>query len=140
MEVALAELGTAEIAGDRDNPRIVEYHQATTLKATDDETPWCAAFVGWCLGQGAVKPTGSALARSYLPWGQSCAERYGAVAVLSRGTKPLQGHVGFLVDATPTAVWLLAGNQGNAVSLSRFERTRLLGLRWPHEADRAGCY
>jgi uncharacterized protein (TIGR02594 family) len=140
MPIALGELGTLEIPGDTDNPRIVLYHQATKLRATDDETPWCASFVNWCLAEAKVEPTRSALARSYLPWGVACGERYGAVAVLSRGGNNLQGHLGFLVDATPAALWLLGGNQGNRVSLARFERTRLLGLRWPHEADRAGAY
>lgn len=47
--VAKTQLGQKEISGSKDNPKIVEYHDATTLKATDDETPWCASFVNWCL-------------------------------------------------------------------------------------------
>ena len=139
MIAALSELGTAEVPGDGNNPRIVEYQRATTLHATDDATPWCAAFVSWCLQQGGVESTRSSLARSYMPWGVACGERYGAVVVLKRGEKPLQGHVGFLVDATPSTVWVLGGNQNDRVSLARFERARLLGMRWPAEC-RAASY
>jgi uncharacterized protein (TIGR02594 family) len=133
MLTAWRELGTKEITGDRDNARIVAYHQATTLKATDDETPWCSAFVNYVLREAHAPTTRSALARSWLPGGQTCGERYGAIAVLSRGSRPLQGHVGFLLDADDTSLWLLGGNQSDAVSVARFDRPRLLGLRWPIE-------
>lgn len=47
FEVAGTQMGTKEIGGRKDNPKIVEYHQACTLQATDDETPWCSSFVNW---------------------------------------------------------------------------------------------
>lgn len=133
MPIALNELGTHEVAGDADNPRIVTYHQATSLKSTDDETPWCSAFANWVLREAHVSTTKSALARSWLTWGRTTGARYGAITVLSRGTSPTQGHVGFLVDANATHLWLLGGNQGDAVNLARFEQTRVLGMRWPIE-------
>ena len=72
------------------------------------------------------------MARSYLRWGAVLDEgRFGAVAVLSRGSDPAAGHVGFLVGETDRHVVLLGGNQGDAVSVAAFAKTRLLGLRWP---------
>jgi lysozyme family protein len=72
------------------------------------------------------------MARSYLAWGETLSEpRTGAVAVLSRGSDPSLGHVGFLVGLTPSEAVLLGGNQGDAVSVATFPRSRLLGLRWP---------
>jgi hypothetical protein len=53
-DIATQELGVAEIYGDVHNKRILEYHQATRLKATTDEVAWCASFVNWCLWQGHV--------------------------------------------------------------------------------------
>ncbi len=52
MDIATAELGVHEdsLPGQH-NARIVEYHQTTTLKATDDETPWCSSFVNWVMKQ-----------------------------------------------------------------------------------------
>jgi uncharacterized protein (TIGR02594 family) len=134
MPVAWRELGVRELPGAPDAPRVVDYHQATTLKATDDEVPWCSAFVCWVLRAAHVPTTRSAAARSWLAWGRTVPERYGAVAVLSRGTNPAQGHVGFLVDADAASLWMIGGNQGDAVSVARFDRPRLLGLRWPIDA------
>lgn len=48
-EIARAEIGVQEIAGVKHNERILQYHQATTLKAEADEVPWCSAFVNWCV-------------------------------------------------------------------------------------------
>lgn len=131
MPVALRELGVREQPGDLDAPRIVAYHQATALHATQDETPWCSSFVNFVLSVAHVPITRSAMARSWLAWGMSTSERYGAVTILARGTRPLQGHVGFLIDADADWLWLLGGNQADAVSVARYARATLLGLRWP---------
>ncbi|MBN8909802.1 MAG: hypothetical protein J0H99_25115, partial [Rhodospirillales bacterium] len=59
--------------------------------------------------------------------------RFGAVAVLSRGDDPNAGHVGFLLSDTNGKLYLLGGNQGDAVTVASFDKARLLGLRWPKE-------
>ena len=51
--------------------------------------------------------------------------------MLSRGFDPRLGHVGFLVGSTSADIILLGGNQGDAVGVQAFPRSRLLGLRWP---------
>src|SRR5581483_849958 len=99
------------------------------------EVAWCAAFVGACLERAGVAGTRSLMARSYLAWGEPLPEpRTGAVAVLSRGSDASLGHVGFLVGLTPSQAILLGGNQGDAVSVAAFPRSRLVGLRWPATA------
>ena len=45
---AFAELGEDEVAGTAFNPRIAEY-LSTVNQPADDEIPWYAAFVNWCL-------------------------------------------------------------------------------------------
>lgn len=75
------------------------------------------------------------MARSYLKWGEALAEpRVGAIAVFSRGSNPAEGHVGFWLGETEDSIVLLGGNQGNAVSVARYAKARLLGLRWPVSA------
>ncbi len=133
VEYAFAELlaGVAEIPGPRHNQRILEYHQATSLKATDDETPWCAAFVNWCLRMARVMGTGKANARSFMQWGVGVAAPYpGCIIVLWRGhPNGWQGHVGFYMGRSGELDLVLGGNQGNAVSVRGYDRSRLLGYR-----------
>jgi uncharacterized protein (TIGR02594 family) len=129
-QLAIQEMGVAEVPRGT-NPRIVEYFKSTDLKASDDDVPWCAAFVGWCLDRAGVKPSGRALARSYMTWGQSVAVPYeGCIAVLERG-EPWQGHVGFYVREHVDYVILLGGNQGNCVSLAKYPKAQVLGYREP---------
>jgi uncharacterized protein (TIGR02594 family) len=137
--IAVGEVGVHEQPGTDHEARILEYHRATTLAAKDDETNWCSSFVNWCLRQVAIPGTGNAAARSWLRWGQVLElPRRGAIAVLWRG-KPdgWQGHVGFLDRLEGDRIWLLGGNQGNAVSIAAFPRARLLGYRWPAGAPTA---
>lgn len=53
-KIARAEKGVHEIAGVKHNDRILDYHQATTLKAQADEVSWCSAFVNWCYIQAGL--------------------------------------------------------------------------------------
>lgn len=127
--------GVDEIRGARDNPRIVEYHQSTTLKATDDETPWCSSFVNWCMQQAGIQGTRSASARSWLRWGQTLRDpRPGCIVVLRRGNNPAQGHVSFYFGDAGDRVLLLGGNQNNQVNISSYPKAQVLSYRWPSEA------
>ena len=130
---AWAELGQKEVAGTRDNPHIrAFYKDVGHCEVKHDEVPWCAAFVGACLERAGLSSTGSLMARSYLAWGVGEKDaRLGAVAVLSRGRDTSAGHVGFLVGLNESTLWLLGGNQSDGVSVAAYDRSRLLGLRWP---------
>ncbi|MEZ5853943.1 MAG: TIGR02594 family protein [Hyphomicrobiaceae bacterium] len=133
MTHAWGELGQREVAGRGSNARIADYFRRVGHPdISDDAVPWCAAFVGACLERAGIASTQSLLARSYLDWGAPALdERPGAIAVLTRGTDPAAGHVGFLVGATPDGIFLLGGNQSDAVSIARFDRSRLIALRLP---------
>lgn len=133
MAAAWSELGQREVAGRADNARIRAFFRDVGQPASlHDEAAWCAAFVGACLERAGLASTRSLMARSYLRWGAGLDEgRTGAIAVLSRGSDPAAGHVGFLLGETSSHVMLLGGNQGDAVSVAAFPKTRLLGLRWP---------
>jgi uncharacterized protein (TIGR02594 family) len=125
------ESGVEEINGERHNPRILEYHQTTTLKATDDETAWCSSFVNWCIEMSGYKGTDSAAAQSWLKWGKPLGEpKEGCIVVFKRGKKPWQGHVGFYAGMNGNHILVLGGNQGNEVNISSYPKSRLLGYRW----------
>jgi uncharacterized protein (TIGR02594 family) len=133
LTLAWTDLGVAETPGPNHTARVVGYYaDVGHPQVTDDETAWCAAFLGSCLERAGVPSTRSLMARSYLDWGQPLrACRHGAVAVLSRTADPALGHVGFLVGETADAIILLGGNQGNRVRVESFPRMRLLAVRWP---------
>lgn len=138
---AWLEYGQRELSGTtKHNSRILAFFRELGYENIEqDEVAWCAAFAGASLERAGVESTRSLLARSYEAWGEPLArERIGAVAVMSRGSDPALGHVGFLVGWTAEKLWLLGGNQGNRVSVEAFPRSRLVALRWPQrERDAA---
>lgn len=137
-EIAKGELGQKEVRGG-ENPRIIEYHSATTLKAQEDEVAWCSAFVSWCLEKARIKSTKSAAARSYLEWGQAVAlkdAREGDIVVFKRGSSSWQGHVGFFVSQDNDYITVLGGNQSDAVTYAKYSKANLLGVRRSAEAPK----
>ena len=128
--------GVNEVVGPGEhNPRIIEYHQATTLKATDDETPWCSAFVCWVMEQAGYPSTRSAAARSWLRWGKALpGPQVGAVVVYRRGNSSWQGHVGFVYNHSEGGrIATIGGNQSNRVNVTPYPKSKVLGYRWPKE-------
>jgi uncharacterized protein (TIGR02594 family) len=140
MAFAEKEKGVSEIPGSGNNPRVLEYLRSTTnlgVSATSkDETPWCSAFVNWCLEQAGYERTKNALARSWLDWGQKIdTPRRGCIVVFQREKK--FGHVGFYLEETATHIKVLGGNQQNPetaifeVSEKYYPKTDFLGYRIP---------
>jgi uncharacterized protein (TIGR02594 family) len=137
LEIAWAEVGTQEISGADATPAIAGYFRDSGRPdITSDEVAWCAAFAGACLERAGIPqtipPAEALLARSFLKVGTPIdAPRMGAIAILSRGSNPIHGHVGFVVGWTDEHLVILGGNQSNKVCTQHFPRARLLGLRWP---------
>jgi uncharacterized protein (TIGR02594 family) len=136
MLLARGEIGTRERPGAADNERVLEYLAQTRLPPSQlhDETPWCAAFVTWCLEKSGKASTRSAGARSYLHWGSELVTPVpGCVVVLERHSpdNPHAGHVGFYAGSSGEYLMVLGGNQGNRVSLQLYPRSRVVGYRWP---------
>lgn len=117
LAIAQGELGVHEIRGPRDEARVLQYHQATSLRARNDETAWCSSFVNWTMQQAGVRGTGSAAARSWLQWGRAVPKdaqhvRPGDVIVFPRGNNPAQGHVAIVSEVLDDGrVRVIGGNQ-----------------------------
>lgn len=134
-KIALKENGTTEIAGKEHNSRVLEYHQATGLKASDDETPWCAAFVNWCLLKAGINGTNSASARSFQKWGiPSFNPVEGDIVIFWRESKTSsKGHVAFFVKRDGDFIYCFGGNQSNKVCVAKYPVDRVLTYRKPIE-------
>lgn len=139
MRIARGEQGQSEIRGSADNARIVQYHQTTTLRATDDETPWCSSFVNWTMERAGYRGTDSAAAVSWRNWGDGVAgglanAREGDIVVIQRKGAGSGGHhVGFFSRSAPGGFVLLGGNQSDTVKESTFSLSsyNVLAVRRP---------
>lgn len=132
-DLARRELGTWEWKKGH-NPRVVQYFaDVGHAWVKDDETAWCAAFVGAMLHRAGLPHTGKLNARSYLDWGNPVAledARAGDVVVFSRGNpNGWQGHVAFLAADSGPNLTVLGGNQANQVNEKKYSKDRLLGIR-----------
>ncbi|WP_323975898.1 TIGR02594 family protein [Aeromonas hydrophila] len=131
IEEARTFLGLKEIKGPKHAQAILDMWKAIKRGGIkDDETPWCAAFVGACLERVGIPSTRFESAKSYLGWGEKLDRPVpGCVVVFTRDGG---GHVGFVVGKSPSGnLLVLGGNQGDEVNIREFPLTRVTGYRWP---------
>lgn len=133
------QLNIKELPGpEKNNPRIVWYHSFTTLKASDDETPWCSAFMcAAAVMGGGFSGTRSAAAISWESYGEKIElqdAKIGDIIVFKRkvSTNPRARHVAFIhsdLKATDKNVICLGGNQNNSVSVSKYKAEDIVAIR-----------
>lgn len=132
-DLAVVDLGTAEITGPKHNAKILQYFKdAGHAGISDDETAWCAAFMGAMLERSGVRSTRALNAQSYLKWGEPvdiAVAKPGDVVVFKRGNSTWQGHVAFYVSHTPAKIRVLGGNQSNQVGIADYAMKDLLDVR-----------
>jgi len=128
-------LGMREIVGPKHSPVILKWLDRLKAPFRDDESAWCGTFVGGVLDEAGLAPVKSPWgARQWLKFGIALpGPAVGAIVIFWRGSKGgWSGHVGFVVGKDKAGnLMVLGGNQGNAVSIAPFQRTRVLGYRWP---------
>lgn len=124
-------IGEKEIKGPQHNPLILQFWKDIKRGGIkDDETPWCAAYVGGVLERSGIVSSRFESASSYLKWGTKLEEPVlGCVVVFTREGG---GHVGFVVGKAANGdLMVLGGNQSDAVNIRAFSRSRVTGYRWP---------
>jgi len=127
-------LGLKEIPGPKHHAQILKWWGLIRATYADNETAWCAGFVGGCLEAVGIPSSRSAAARSYDKWGDKVSDPvYGSIVTFWRGSPTgWMGHVAFLVGVTSAGDLLcLGGNQADGVNVAKFSRDRLIGFRFP---------
>ena len=127
---AFAEEGEREWPGRLTNSaRIKQYHQSTSNKRTDDESPWCSSFMNFVMTEDGYIGTNDPMAMSWLKWtggdvvsipepGDIVITREKAAAdeekanpkdktLVSKGY-----HVAFYLGSYPKGIIIFGGNQG----------------------------
>lgn len=134
FELAKTEIGVREAPGPANDARVLAYYaDAGHPDIRSESVSWCAAYTCAMLERSGHASPKNLAARSFLQWGKPLDHpEVGAVAVLTRGDpKSWTGHVGFVWAWDETRVWLLGGNQGDAVSVAAFPLSAVLGYRVP---------
>jgi uncharacterized protein (TIGR02594 family) len=139
-------IGTKEQPGAADNPMIIDAAafigmQFPELKAYSatykhDETPWCGLAAAWGVTKAGIMPPMEYLASvKWREWGYDVksAER-GAIACLD-------GHVAYVYLDLGSTIYLVGGNQSDAVTVMPVNASSVLAYRWPAPEDyRTGYY
>lgn len=126
---ALKLYGTKEVVGEGNNPDILRWaYECGIYDYKADSVPWCGLFIA-VVARRADKyvPQNPLWARNWVKWGEAASQpELGDVLVFSRGSG---GHVGLYVGEDEETYHVLGGNQGDAVSITRVRKKRLLAAR-----------
>lgn len=134
LRIGKSYLGVEEISGYKHNPIILGWWKRLGIPISDDETPWCSAFVGGCLEEAGLSSSRDGMARSYEHWGiRLPGPAIGAVAPMWRGSRTSgQGHVMLVCGRNKNGqIMGLGGNQSNKVSIAAFDDDRITGYFYP---------
>lgn len=132
--------GIKEVGGNVDNPQIMAMLKLDNEWPSEDEVPWCSAFANYICWLARLPRSKDLRARSWLNIGigiQLDQAEPGDIVVIKRGkgeqpgpeNTTAQGHVGFYSGITGDLIEILGGNQSDTVKISRYPRSRLLGVR-----------
>ena len=129
----LANYGLTEVDGPKSNEKILEFFREIGYDwVTDDSTTaWCSAVLNYFAKVRGYERSGRLDARSWLKVGELILEpELGDVVVFWRG-KPdgWEGHVGLYINSNLNYIYVLGGNQSNAINVMAYPRERLLGYR-----------
>lgn len=132
MLVAKELLGTKENPAKRsNNPDILEWARLAEIPGyTSDDIPWCGLFVAHCLVECGVEYVEKPLwALNWAKFDQKLDEpTYGSIMSFKRNGG---GHVGFYVGEDEDHYHILGGNQSNAVTIAKIEKSRFVSANWP---------
>lgn len=129
---ALRLFGTKETSGVSDNPEILAWAKETGLNRvySADSIPWCGLFMAVVAKRaGKDVPKDPLWALNWSRFGKhSMLPSLGDVLVFKR---PSGGHVALYVGEDHFTYHCLGGNQSDAVTITRIEKSRCVAVRRP---------
>lgn len=134
LTLARSDLGVRETPGVANNPVLMKRFSSITkllgIAYNADSVPWCGAIMAWWMKQcGVATPAIAVRASSWATWGMPLVRPVpGAVLVFTRQGG---GHVTLYVGEDTTYYYCLGGNQGDAITIARLEKSRKPAIRWP---------
>jgi uncharacterized protein (TIGR02594 family) len=140
FDLAQRFVGIKEVGGQVDNPMILAMLTLDMSWPENDEVPWCSAFANYICWLARLPRSKSLRARSWLTVGRGIPlddAEPGDIIVLQRGAgqQPgpevieAPGHVGFYAGRFGDFIEVLGGNQSDTVKVSRYPKSKLLGVR-----------
>lgn len=135
LEWVRGELGQTEIKGSKDNPRIRWYHTFSKnigSKEHPDEVPWCSSLLNACAAMTGMKGTGSALAKSWINYGEGkTVAEAGDIVVIRRSDGGFHVCLAneYFNPASQSFFWAIGGNQSNSVNVTSYRTKDVLAIR-----------
>jgi len=128
-------LGVKATPGPATTAAISNWAHVLKIGYAGDHVNWCGLYMAYCMATSVPEapiPANPLVARNWLNFGQQVQPQFGAILVFWR-VQPngWQGHVGFYWAEEGSHYHLLGGNQSNAVTITRIQKSRLLGARMP---------
>ena len=131
LTLAKGEIGVHEVYNES---RVHYYWKKAKLsglaKFPATQIPWCSGFLCAMMELAGIRSARTDGAKNWLGWGVELEEPCdGCVVVFTRTGG---GHVGIVVGEDEYGnLLVLGGNQGNAVNVKSFNRSRVTGYRYP---------
>jgi uncharacterized protein (TIGR02594 family) len=145
-DIAMRFYGRKEIAGAEHDPLIMSMLTLDVEwpKSGGDEVPWCSAFVNFVAWLLRCPRSYSLRARSWLEVGtpkpfEQAEVGWDVVILWRKSRTSTAGHVGFFAGIEGSHVLLLGGNQNNTVSIARYPKSRVLGVRCLRQGGATIC-
>jgi uncharacterized protein (TIGR02594 family) len=132
VKIGLSFLGTREIKGEKHNATILSWAKETGLDKvySSDEIAWCGLFIAMVVKRSGREPVESPLwARNWAKWEVKADKAMlGDILAFKRNSG---GHVGIYIAEDKDCYHVLGGNQSDAVTITRIEKSRCIGIRRP---------
>lgn len=125
-EVAARFVGVKETPGHASTPLVLAMLQLDGTWPTDDAVPWCSAFLNFIAFVLGLPRSKSLAAISWQTVGEPIAL---TDAIAGNDIIVFPHHVGLFARLTWDRVYVLGGNQSDAVNVSPFPRAAIVAVR-----------